>query len=407
MNILILTQFYPPESGAPQNRLSDLARRLSDMGHTVTVLTAMPNYPTGKVFPEWRGKLFSCESAEGVRILRTWIYPATGRRFLPRIFNYFSFVFSSIIMGFWRTGPLDYVITESPPLFLGISGWLFSRLRRARLIMNISDLWPESAVALGVVTNPILIGASTQLEMFLYRSSRFITGQTAGIVSNISNRIPGKPVILMTNGVDIQRFPPRKSIKSSELEAEFKLEGIFVAGYAGLLGLAQGLETVIEAGRLLRDHPGVVIALFGSGPEKDRLSELSKDLPNIRIFPPQPSRRVPEILSLFDVALIPLKKNDLFRGALPSKMFEAMASELPLVLSVEGEAEDLIRHADAGICVRPEDPRAMADAIILLLNDQKARVRMGTNGRTHVFKHYNREHIARNFANLLEEHYDR
>jgi glycosyltransferase involved in cell wall biosynthesis len=390
-------------------RLSDLARRLSGRGHAVTVLTAFPNYPKGEIFAGYRGRMVAEEQECGVRIVRTWIFASASRGFVSRLLNYFSFVASSFLLGAWKTGPVDYVVVESPPLFLGISGYLLALFRGAGLVMNISDLWPASAVALGVVRSPVVISLSTRLEEFLYRGSRFITGQTEGIVADIRDRSGGRPVFLMTNGVDMDRFPPRPDgARDAALARELGIDVKFVAGYAGLHGLAQGLDTVLEVARLLADRPDMVIALVGNGPEKKSLAfrSAAQGLRNVRFIDAQPAGRMPAVLALFDAALIPLKRHPLFAGALPSKMFEAMAAGIPLVLSVEGEASRLVEKAQAGICVEPENAGAIAGALVRLHEDKAAGRTMGGNGRQYVQRHYNRETIAAEFEKLLIGHHD-
>ena len=160
MRILILTQYYPPETGAPQNRLSDLAQRLIRSGHDLTILTALPNYPRGEIFKEYRGHLLVAENSAGLKIIRTWIYATRNKSFSRRLLNYFSFVASSFALGVWKIGPQDVVIVESPPLFLGISGFLLSFFKNARLVFNVSDLWPDSAIAMGILSNKSLIRLS-------------------------------------------------------------------------------------------------------------------------------------------------------------------------------------------------------------------------------------------------------
>jgi len=404
MRVLILTQYYPPESGAPQNRLSDLARRLVRQGHQVTVLTGFPNYPAGRIFDSYRGRMRMAEMRDGARVIRTWVYASPDKRFLPRLLNYLSFTASALLLG-WP-GRQDIVLVESPPLFLGLSGVVLSRLCRGALIFNVSDLWPESAVAMGVLHNPTLIRFATALEEFIYRCAALVTGQTQGIVDNIRARCPGKRVELITNGVDVDLFQSAtlSASKASNREA-FGLHGKFVVGYAGLHGLAQGLHTAIEAARILRTQPDLVFAFFGDGPEKPRLMQLATQygLTNVRFFENQRASSVPAVLSAFDVALIPLRNLPLFKGALPSKMFEAMAAGLPLVVSVEGEARVLTRNARAGLCVPPEHPTAMAAAIRRLQRWPRLRTVLGQNGRRYVTEHFDRRQIGERFERLMTD----
>ena len=408
MHILILTQYYPPETGAPQNRLSDLARRLARSGHDLTVLTAMPNYPRGEIFEEYRNRFLVKENHGDIKVIRTWIYATKKKTFVRRLLNYFSFVVSSFAFGIWKIGSPDIVIVESPPLFLGISGFMLSLCKNAKLVLNVSDLWPDSAVAMGVLSNNALIRVSRSLEEFLYRRSVLITGQTRGIVDNIQLRFRNKDVALITNGVDVAAFlDASSSAQRAETRREFALEGKFVIGYAGLHGLAQGLDTVLHAARLLVDHQDVLFTFFGDGPEKEKLVQQVDEfgLKNVRFYSSQPSARMPAVVGSFDVALIPLKRLELFKGALPSKMFEAMAAAVPLLASIEGEARELVEKAQAGRCIEPENPHAMADAILQFYKDPQVLQTLGRNGQRYVIEHFDRQKIADQFERLLTHGY--
>jgi glycosyltransferase involved in cell wall biosynthesis len=404
MRILILTQYYPPETGAPQNRLSDLARRLNQAGHDVAVLTALPNYPRGEIFEDYRGRALMEENVSGVKVVRTWIYATPKKGFLRRLLNYFSFVFSSVALGAWKVGSPDVVVVESPPLFLGISAELLAFFKNSRLVFNVSDLWPDSAVAMGILHNPWLIRLSRYLEEFLYRRSFLITGQTQGIVDNIQSRFPDKRVALITNGVDIKRFMHAATgDRKSEIKNEFALTDQFVVGYAGLHGLAQGLESVVQTARLLVTEKDIVFAFFGDGPEKEKLVQLVNHLglQNFRFHPSQIAERMPAIIGSFDIALVPLRRLELFKGALPSKMFEAMAAAVPIIVSIDGEARALVERARAGLFVEAEDPKAMAGAILELYRDRECLTTLGLNGRQYVIEHYDRQKIAERFERLL------
>jgi glycosyltransferase involved in cell wall biosynthesis len=405
VRILFITQYFLPEIGAPQNRISDLALRLSDAGHCVTILTAFPNYPEGCVLEAYRRKFRMIDHWCGLRVVRTWIYATPSKGFIPRLCNYFSFVFSSIILGTRAAGPQDVVVVESPPLFLGLAGLFVSRMKRARLVFNVSDLWPESAVALGVIRNRALIRLAGSLERFIYERSDLISGQTRGIVSNIAMRMPLKPVYLLTNGVAAVRFHSAGAMNRKEalLRLEPSLEGKLVVGYAGLHGLAQGLETVLEAAMLLSNCGHIAFVLVGDGIEKPRLKDMAGklSLTNVFFLDSQPKEEMPDILSGFDAALIPLKRLDLFKGALPSKMFEAMAAGLPLIVMINGEARALMETAEAGLHVEPENPQALARAIGALAADPARRRQLGENGRRFVVHHFDRAVIAKRFEHAL------
>ena len=261
---------------------------------------------------------------------------------------------------------------------------------------------------MGVLSNNVLIHFSISLEEFLYRRSVLITGQTRGIVDNIQSRFPNKEVALITNGVDVAAFlDGSNSAQRTETRREFALEGKFVIGYAGLHGLAQGLDTVILAARLLVQYQDVLFAFFGDGPEKEKLVQQVDQfgLKNVRFYSAQPSARMPSVVGSFDLALIPLKRLELFKGALPSKMFEAMAAAVPLLASIEGEARELVERAQAGLCIEPENPQAMADAILQFYKDPEGLQSLGRNGQQYVIEHFDRQKIADQLERLLTRGY--
>lgn len=405
MNILFLTQYFPPEVGAPQNRIFEFAKRLQGNGHNITVLTAMPNYPKGEIYDEYKGKNFLVEDMDGIKVIRTFIYATKSKGFAKRLLNYFSFTFSSVFQGMKHLDKsIDVVIVESPPLFLGWSGYVISKKLGAKYVFNVSDLWPESAVKLGVLNNEMFIKLSTWLEEFSYRKADIITGQTQGIVDNISSRGFKDKTYLITNGVDINLFGKDKT--NHEFIKENNLEGKFIVGYAGIHGIAQGLETVMKAADILKAHKDIQFLFVGEGPEKPMMLQMKKDLglDNTTFVTVQPKKNMPGIVASFDCALVPLKKLDLFKGALPSKMFETLASEVPIVLSVEGEAKDLIDSANAGICVEPENEHEIADAILRLYKEPGLRDKLGENGRKYIEEHFDRVKITRRFEDTLKRH---
>lgn len=402
MKILFLTQYCPPEVGAPQNRIFEFAKKLKEFGHEVSILTAMPNYPKGEIFEEYRGKKTCIEEIDGIKIVRTGIYASKDKSFSKRLRNYLSFTFSSVLSGSRLIPDQDVIIVESPPLFLGWSGLVLSRRKKAKFIFNVSDLWPESAIKLDVLHNKLFIKLSYMLEEYCYKKADAVTGQTKGIVNNIIGRgFDKNKVHLITNGVDTGFFG--KENRNADFRKEFEIDNKFSVCYAGILGLAQGLEVIIEAADRLRDYSDICFLLIGDGPEKSKLMNLvkEKNLTNVKFVPVQPKRNMPGIIASVDATVIPLKKLDIFKGALPSKMYEALASELPIILAVEGEAQKLIEEAQAGITVEPENGEAIAEAVLKLYNDEELRNKLGSNGRKYVIENYSRDKITRKLESIL------
>jgi glycosyltransferase involved in cell wall biosynthesis len=394
----ILTQYYPPEIGAPQARLSGLAKQLVAAGHQVTVLTAMPNYPAGKI-QDGYGGLLRRESLGGIDVIRTLIYPTQKANIIPRLTNYLSFVGSACVFGSFLLEKPDYLLVESPPLFLGLAGIWLSWLKRTRMIFNVSDLWPESAVRLGVLDRGTLAyRLSEQLESFCYRNAWLVTGQSRGILSDISRRFPTSATYHLSNGVDIEMF--NVGPREMNLEAA-KTSSSLITMYAGLHGLAQGLDQVLKAASELATEPFQFV-LVGDGPEKCALmKEANKEgLRNVRFCDARPAHEIPSILASADVLLVMLKTY--IPGAVPSKLYEAMASGKPLVLVGKGEAAKIVRESEAGIVIEPGDSGGFADALRTLRKNPELRRRMGGNGRQAAEENFDRQKIIQRFIEHLE-----
>jgi glycosyltransferase involved in cell wall biosynthesis len=404
VKILILTQYFPPEVGAAQNRLWNLACRLQQKGAEVSILTGMPNYPQMRIHEGYRGKWYVKEDMDAITVHRCWLFAGTSKSIFPRLMNYFSFVFTSFFTGWLKLGRFDYILCESPPLFLGISAVLLKKLKRAKLIFNVSDLWPESAEKLGLITNRFLLKMTTRLEECLYRSSFVITGQTQGIVRNISERFPAKTVFWLKNGIDLSFYANLPSKDTSwRVESGFP-EDDFLLLYAGILGYAQGLEVILKAADQLRERKNIRFLLIGSGPEKDNLIKMKAELSldNLTFMDTMPRLQLLKIIANVDVAIIPLKKLDLFKGAIPSKIFETLALKKPILLGLEGEAKDLfIEAGNAGLAFIPEDEYDLAAKVLLLYSDRQLTCDLGENGYLYVNRMFNWDNIANDFWKIL------
>lgn len=400
MSLIILTQYYPPEIGAPQRRLAELAERMVKAGHSVTVLTAMPNYPRGKIY-EGYGGLVRRETLNGVRVIRTAIYPTQKASFVHRLTNYFSFVFSSALLGTFLLPRADYLLTESPPLFLGLSGIWLSFIKRARLIFNVSDLWPESAVHLGLVRKGSRIHKlSSWLERLCYRRAWLVTGQSTSILKDIQDRFPNQRIFLLSNGVDVNKFGPEYATEAArqQLNQDDKCTVL----YAGLHGLAQGLQQILDVAELMVND-NIHFALVGDGPEKPMLIEAAhnKSLNNVTFLDPVPASEVPALLASADVLIITLKSY--IPGAVPSKLYEAMATQKPIIMVASGEPSEIVERYTVGLTVSPSDIYALKEALTTLLNDPNLRERLGANGRSTAESIFNREKIVSAFIEYLED----
>lgn len=401
--ICILTQYFPPEVGAPQNRLFELAVRLQKLGAEVSVLTAMPNYPKMVIHSEYVGKSYVYEELEGLKIHRSSIYMPKGKGIVERLKNYFSFVWSSYKVGRRKLeADYNYLLCESPPLFLGISGWLLAKKKGAKFIFNVSDLWPESAEKLGIVNNKFFLWLAYKLEAFLYNRSAFITGQTQGIVDNIKDRFPSKKVYWLPNGVDLNYYKPLPESENRLFPGKR-----FVALYAGIIGIAQGLEVILHAAKELKDLKDIGFVLLGEGPVKQELEQAALDmkLDNVLFLPFVTKDQMPEVLSKISCAVVPLKKLPLFEGAIPSKIFENLAMEIPVILGVDGEAKHLfVDEAGAALHFQPENADSLAKQVVQLSENPALCKEMGVKGRKFVAQKFNRDALAQALFQWCQDH---
>jgi glycosyltransferase involved in cell wall biosynthesis len=406
LKLLILTQYFPPEVGAPQNRLFELAVRLQKLGVDITILTAMPNYPQMEIYDGYKNKKYVYEEMEGLKIHRSKIFVSKSKSIVNRLRNYFSFVISSALTGKKIENNFDFLICESPPLFLGYSAMYLARKKKAKLIFNVSDLWPESAEKLGVVTNKWLLKLAYNLEQKLYKKSVLVTGQTQGICKNINLRFPTIKTHWLPNGVDLNYYNPEniKDLNWREKNKFSKDDFIFL--YAGIIGIAQGLEIILNAAKNFKNISSLKFVLMGSGPEKEKLLHLKTELKleNVFFLEPVSKKEMPYILKSINAAIIPLRKLDLFLGAIPSKIFENLSMEVPILLGVDGEAKELfIKNGECGLFFEPENEADLIQNILEITTHKNLALEYGKNGRRFVNEFFNRENITLNFYNKLKE----
>jgi glycosyltransferase involved in cell wall biosynthesis len=400
LRVVMLTHYFPPELGAPQTRLFELATRAAAMGHDITVVTGFPNYPTGVISDGYRGHLRMEERLDGIRVIRTWVYATPNKGFVRRLLNHLSFAVSSLL-AIREIGQIDVMFVESPPLFIGFAALAYRLLKRAPYVLNISDIWPQSAIELGALRSRSLIWLAERFELHLYRKAAFVSVVTPGMVERLAaGRVPRTKLFLLTNGVDTTAYQPAPP--DPRLAQQLGLDERKVFLYAGTHGLAQGLGVVLEAARLTT-NPEVLYVLAGEGAEKDDLRKkaTAERIDNVRFLPNQPKSIMPALLNLAYAAIIPLKRLDLFKSALPSKMFESMATERPIVAALWGEAAELVEVAGCGLVVPPEDPVALREAVEKLAADPSLARSLGANGRRYVIDHFDRANIARRFDQLL------
>jgi glycosyltransferase involved in cell wall biosynthesis len=404
MKILLLTQYFPPETGAPQNRLHSLANNLIQLGAELTVLTAMPNYPRMEIAEEYKGKWYLKETDGRINIHRSWIFIKKSKSVSYRLLNYFSFVFSALYVGLFKINKHDIIICESPPLFLGITAVLLKWIKGSKLVFNVSDLWPESAEKLNIVNNKLMLGLAYQLEERIYKAAHLVSCQTQGIVKSVKSRFPEINAFWFRNGIDINMFNIHAS--GNEMRSHLKVSSNeFVLMYAGVIGHAQGLDVIVKAADLLKHNELIRFVLAGDGPEKGELQTLIRklQLKNIEFLPNLSRDKMPELIASCNAYIVPLKKNDLFLGAVPSKLFEPLAMAKPILLGVDGEAKDLfIEKVACGLHFEPENENELALVITQLYNSAELTERLGKQGQTYVLDNFERSQIAKEFFEKLK-----
>ena len=403
MRILIVTHYFPPETGAPQARLSALARTWAADGDRVTVLTGMPNHPTGVLPPEYRGAIRRRERRDGYSVLRTWLYATPNEGIVRKTLGHLSFMASSVLLGSWGSGPADVVVVSSPTFFSIGSAWLLARLKRARLVLEIRDLWPAIFTELGVLTSRRVIRLLERLELAAYAAADEIVVVSEGFRDNLISRgVPPGKIQTIRNGTSPGRFDPARRPDPAVRAALGASPGDCLVLYLGTHGISQGLPGIADAAARLVAHP-VHFAFVGEGADKPRLERkvASLGLRNVTLRPGVPHDEVPALLAAADICLVPLRDVPLFATFIPSKMFEYLAAGKAVIGSVTGEAAQILREASA-LVVPPEDSVALADAIRVMAISPQRRQAMGRAGRAHVEQCYDRAALAREYRKILD-----
>ncbi len=413
MKILYVSQYFPPEMGAPAARAAELARYWVEDGHEVTVLTGFPNHPTGVVSAEYRRRfrrLVMRENLRGVNVVRTWLFPFPNRKAHERMLNYSSFCASASTTGMFVSRP-DVLIATSPQLLVGLCGWWLARIKRVPFVFEVRDLWPESLTAVGMGTSDSMLNRSLgSVAGFLYKRSEHIVVVTPAFQEYLIRnwRVPPEKLSVVENGVESDQFNPRAN--NADLRRELGAEGKFVVGYLGTMGMAHGLESVVQAAtELQRTAPNVLFLMVGEGSDKERVINLarSQGLTNMRFVGQQPREKVPEFISISDACLVLLKKAELFKTVIPTKMLEFMSCARPVILGVDGQARKIMDQAGAGVFVEPENAAALVQVITQLAANPLLRETLGRNGRRHIVEHFSRQQTAKAYIAVLEGVVDR
>ncbi len=400
MHILLIHQAFASLDEAGGTRHHELARHLAGRGHRVTIISSPVSYLTGvaRSRPAWVERQ---EDLPGITILRTYTYSALHRSFFHRVLSFLSFMLSSFLAGL-RVRQVDLVWGTSPPIFQAVTAWLLARLKGVPFLLEVRDLWPAFAVAVGVLRNPVLVRASLWLERFLYRHADRVMVNSPGFIEHVSRR-GARWVELVPNGADPAMFDPAGD--AGEFRRRHQLDGQFVVLYAGAHGLSNDLGVVLEAAALLRGERGVHFLLVGDGKEKPNLQAQAArmGLDNLTFLPPVAKNGMREVMAAADACVAILKPLELYKTTYPNKVFDYMAAGRPVVLAIDGVIRQVVEAAGAGLPVPPGDAAALAQAVRCLSADPQAARRMGASGREYIEKNFNREQLAEKLTLLLEE----
>ena len=396
MHILLIHQAFASLDEPGGTRHHELARYLADLGHRVSIIASPVSYLTGVDQPISP----LVEDKNGlIRIFRTYTYPALHKSFFHRLISFFSFMFSSFFKAL-AVRDVDLVWGTTPPIFQSVAAWLVARLKGVPFILEVRDLWPEFAIAVGVLKNPLLIKLSFWLEKFLYRHADSIVVNSPGFVAHVLDK-GGKNIEIVPNGADIDQF---KVLKKEAARKAMGWPEKYIVLYAGAHGMSNDLEVLLEAAQELLAIPDIVFYFLGDGKEKPQLIEKanSMELVNVKFLPPVSKNEINQSLSAADACVAILKPVEMYKTTYPNKVFDYMAAGKPILLAIDGVIRGVVESAGCGVFCQPGDSQKLAEAVRFLYNNQKKAEQMGLNGRDYLEKNFNRKHIADKLAELME-----
>ena len=396
--------------GAPAARAAELAHHWAQAGHDVSILTGFPNHPTGVVPEEWRSRLSRLiykETIHGVQVFRTWLWPLPNRKAHERMRNYASFCISAAVRGMAIPRP-DVIIATSPQLLVGLAGWWLAFSRQIPFVFEVRDLWPESLTAVGVGDeNSLLHRTLAKIAGFLYQKADRIVVVTPAFREHLIRhwRVPEEKIAVVENGVETDLFSPQSEASNQAIRRHLNAEEKFLVCYIGTMGNAHGLETLLDAAATLQhDQPNVLFLLIGEGAEKERIKSLAQscNLANILFLDQQPREKIPAFISASDASLVLLKKTEVFKTVIPTKMLEFMSCARSVILGVDGQAREIVEAAGAGLIIEPENSEALAQAIQSLAAQPDLRAKLGQKGREYILRNFSRARTAEKYIDVLE-----
>ncbi len=398
MHILLIHQAFAALDEPGGTRHIEMARVLVQKGHQVTIITSPVSYLTGKTRATNRWKSVE-QPIPGVKILRVYTYPALNRSFFHRVLGFFSFMFSSFFVGLAVT-KVDVIWGTSPPIFQGWTAWLLARLKGIPFLFEVRDLWPEFAIAVGVLQNKTLIRLSYWLESFLYRHADVVVVNSPGFIEHVKKR-GANDVRLVENGVDPNMFVSPSDGKV--FRQQHSMAGDCVILYAGAHGISNDLEVVLDAAVLTRHEPALKFVLVGDGKEKPRLLQRAAalKLTNVLFLPSVPKSEMAEVIAAADACLAILKPIEMYKTTYPNKVFDYMAAGKPVLLAIDGVIREVVEKADAGIFVEPGNPTSLANAAIRIKANPNEAQQLGLNGQSYVTENFHRGKLAEKFESIL------
>lgn len=407
MRIVFFTHYFPPEGNAPASRTYEHCKRWVEAGHRVTVITCAPNVPEGVVYEGYRNRLWpQRETVDGIDVIRTWTYVAANAGGLKRVINYLSYLMSAVLTFLFFCKRPNAVVATSPQFFCGWAGVVASWLKWCPFILEIRDIWPESIVTVGAMKDGILVRIFEVIERWMYRSANHIVTVGNGYRENIIGKVDCRDRIsVVTNGVDAEIFSPQES--SVEFRSNYGLEGKFVCSYVGTIGMAHGLSIVVRAATKLReqDRNDIVFFLVGDGASRAKIEKEAHTAgvtELVRFAGRLPKSEMPKVLASSNCMLIHLKKTDLFQTVIPSKIFEAMAMERPLIMGVKGESAEIVAASKSGIQIEPENDEGLVGAVKKLCDSPELYEQLRLNGRSYATENYSRGRLAAKMLDVIE-----
>lgn len=407
MHIVFFTHYFPPEGNAPATRTYDHCIRWVRAGNQVTVITCAPNVPTGKVYEGYRNRLWpQVSEVDGIKVVRVWTVIAANKGTFWRIINFVSYMFSAIFGYLFACRRPDVIIATSPQFFCGWAGVFAKWISWRPLIVEIRDIWPESIVTVGAVKKGLAIRILEWLEKRLYLAADQIVAVGNGYKENIEGKVkPKRPVQVITNGIDAKAFSPEA--KSPSFAERFQVNDKFVCAYIGTIGMAHALEVTIRAAKrlLAAGRNDIRFLLVGDGARRESLEEMAKQEgvdKVVRFTGLLDKSQMRTVLASSDCLLVHLKKSDLFETVIPSKIFETMAMERPIIMGVRGESAEIVRASGSGLEIEPENDEELAHAVCKLADDHAYYDSLCKSGRAFVMANYDRDQLAGRFLEIIE-----